>query len=1304
MSEPATPPHTPPSPPSTARRRPRWPIALGIVAALAVLVVVVAASWLSSETALVTLLDYAVARSDGKLAIDRPRGTLLGRVELGQIVYRDQGTTVTIEDVVLDHAPRSLFGRRLTLDALTAKRVRIDVQAKEGEPVSMPESLELPIDVAIGRATIERLEWRYGTEQGALDGIVLSYAGDRRVHRIEGLDIRGAGGRLAGSGSVATTSPFATRASVTLDLVKPQPEGRVEAQIEGTLATLSVVAKSTLAGVAADAQAKIAPFAAQPFLEGKLDAKDVDLARLKADWPQTRLSVVVDAQPSPGGFTGRAQLVNALHGPVDANRVPIAQLRGAFTLSGVVLELRELAAQAAGGTVAGSGTVNIDTLENRWKLVVDRLDLRRLHGSLIETSLAGRLEADVRDRVQRIVADVSQKDVQLSFDAHYDGKTLFADRLLARARDGSLEGSGRVALAGDRPFAAELRARRFNPARFGDFPAGSIDATIVASGTASPAIVADADVVIAPGSRFAGLATQGRVRGRFAPASVQALVADLALGANRVQASGAAGRAGDRLALAIAAKRLAELDPLLPADIPKPLSGTLDGTATVETLARGARLSVDARATQLSAGTAWQFGTVAIAGRATHAAPLSRLRIDALQDLSLVAEATRVSTPAGRADRARVALAGNAAAHTLTFAASDREASVEGSVAASLAGGVSAPVWKGRVDRLSARGTPGIANVTLASPAGFEIARQRAVLDAFRIEGDGAILDVDRFAWIRDALDTRGRFRGLPIAPLLKLAGLGERFPTDIAVGGAWDVSSSAGWRGTLKVARERGDLYIDDPSLEAGSKISLGIETLAVNATLDGAKVTGNAELRARLGGNALADFEVRTPSGSPHPLTAAAPVRGTLRAHLPSLASLQPWIGTSTRVQGQAIADVAVAGTLAKPELSGQLVGYGLRVDMPQYGVNYKDGQLRIASGPDGLRLEELSFAAGDGRFVASGLLGLPGAVGAQPAPSRIQWRAENFRALNRPDLRLVVDGEGMVALEQKRLVLRGKLSADEGNIEYRSAADTTLAEDIVVVGRPRPGRTRPDAMIGSAPIDLDLDLALGRNLRFAGEGLDTRLAGRVQVTSKAGGPVTGNGVIRTVRGTYNAFGQRLDIERGRIIFDGPLANPALDIVALRKNLPVEAGVEIIGTVRAPLVRLTSNPPVPDNEKLSWLLTGGPSGSGSARESAALSAAAAALMGREGKPLTQRLAQRIGLDDISVAQRDSGGADPLSGGVVTLGKRITDRLYVAYEQGVSLASNALRIEYVLSRFLTISAFAGTNSGIALNFRRNWP
>ena len=145
--------------------------------------------------------------------------------------------------------------------------------------------------------------------------------------------------------------------------------------------------------------------------------------------------------------------------------------------------------------------------------------------------------------------------------------------------------------------------------------------------------------------------------------------------------------------------------------------------------------------------------------------------------------------------------------------------------------------------------------------------------------------------------------------------------------------------------------------------------------------------------------------------------------------------------------------------------------------------------------------------------------------------------------------------------------------------------------------------------------------------------------------GRAASARGTIRAVNGTYFAFGQKLTIDRGRLIFDGPLDNPALDVVALRKNLAVEAGVELTGTVKVPQVRVTSNPPVPENEALAWLVTGQGLNSSSRVDYAALSAASAALLGRNGKPITAQIAQRIGLDDISLkskrrraARRDGG------------------------------------------------------------------
>jgi translocation and assembly module TamB len=185
---------------------------------------------------------------------------------------------------------------------------------------------------------------------------------------------------------------------------------------------------------------------------------------------------------------------------------------------------------------------------------------------------------------------------------------------------------------------------------------------------------------------------------------------------------------------------------------------------------------------------------------------------------------------------------------------------------------------------------------------------------------------------------------------------------------------------------------------------------------------------------------------------------------------------------------------------------------------------------------------------------------------------------------------------------------------------------------------------------------------------------------------------------------FGQKLDIDRGRLLFDGPVDNPALDEVALRKNLAVEAGIELSGTIKVPSVRLVSNPPVPDGEKLSWLLTGQGLDRASRNDLALLGAASASLIGGPNKkPITTQIANTIGLDDISVRDTGTATASGTSTQVVAFGKRISDRLSLIYEQGLTVASNALRIEYALTRTLTLRAEAGTISSVGLYFRRSY-
>ncbi len=361
-----------------------------------------------------------------------------------------------------------------------------------------------------------------------------------------------------------------------------------------------------------------------------------------------------------------------------------------------------------------------------------------------------------------------------------------------------------------------------------------------------------------------------------------------------------------------------------------------------------------------------------------------------------------------------------------------------------------------------------------------------------------------------------------------------------------------------------------------------------------------------------------------------------------------------------------------------------------------------MKARLGDGNVVVDELVLAAGAGHFRASGTV--VAATGANAATAaRLRWRATDFRLFNRPDRHLVVGGEGTLAVASGKLEIKGTLRADEGRIVYASDAQATLGDDVVVKGWPR--ASAPAVRASDMPLAVDLAIDLGDRLSFASEGLDTGLSGTVRVTTGPRGFV-GKGTIRAVNGTYRAFGQRLIIDPGRLLFDGPLDNPGLDIVALRKNLAVEAGVAVTGTVRVPIVTLTSNPPVPDSEKLSWLVLGRGLERTSGADLSALQAASAAAA-RPRQQVGQRHRRRERRCRRHRHQeRDAARAaarPDAANSVVAVGKRLSDNLTLVYEQGLTVANSALKIEYALTRGITLRAETGIVSGIGIQYGRSF-
>ena len=233
----------------------------------------------------------------------------------------------------------------------------------------------------------------------------------------------------------------------------------------------------------------------------------------------------------------------------------------------------------------------------------------------------------------------------------------------------------------------------------------------------------------------------------------------------------------------------------------------------------------------------------------------------------------------------------------------------------------------------------------------------------------------------------------------------------------------------------------------------------------------------------------------------------------------------------------------------------------------------------------------------------------------------------------------------------------------------------------------------------MQLDLRVDMGDQLRVRGRGLDAGLRGELHLTSP-GGRLAVSGTLRTVDGTYQAYGQKLGIDRGVLTFVGPVENPRLDIEATRPNLDVRVGVTVTGTALNPRIRLFSEPDLSDIDKLSWLVLGRASDTSGGADTALLQQAALALLSGEGPGVTDRLIKSFGLDEVSVHQQSQGTTKDT---IVSLGKQLSKRWYVGYERGLSTTIGTWQLIYRVAQRITVRAEAGSDNAIDVNWTWRW-
>lgn len=621
-----------------------------------------------------------------------------------------------------------------------------------------------------------------------------------------------------------------------------------------------------------------------------------------------------------------------------------------------------------------------------------------------------------------------------------------------------------------------------------------------------------------------------------------------------------------------------------------------------------------------------------------------------------------------------------------------------------------------------------------------------------RLQTQGSLQGLP-MGWV-DALGLEGADAGKPAQPLLARLGLAGNIVFDgqwnVDTTSALRASASlrrasgdlrilAGDTSAVVAVQSSGQgtgAGSATPITETGGGTSAGVRQAELTLEAEGDALRAKLQWASDRAGEIDASASTRLTLGSTlaeTTLAPDAPLAGTLRARLPDVGVWSALAPPGWRVRGTLDANATLSGSRAAPRWAGTLGADELAVRSLIDGVDLQGGRLRAALSGNQLDITEFRLQGGSGSKAripgySGNRTAAPQDGGTLTGTGRVNWgdaangmsgMAMNFQAeakalqvLVRADRQVSVSGKVQAQLQQGQFSVRGQLTTDRATIILPDESAPTLGSDVVVrsAAKDREAQAKAQAVAKASqaaaqpatgttpttakPPDIAITLNLGRDFALQGQGITTRLTGELDIRSSSvpGAPPRVTGEVRTDQGRYRAWGQVLDVETGLIRFNGPYNNPSLDILALRPNISVRAGVQVSGSALAPRVRLYSDPELPDAEKLSWVVLGRDAAAGGA-EAAVLQQAALALLGRKGGSGTANVASRLGLDEIGF--KGPGTGDDATGAALTFGKRLSTDLYVTYERSLSGTLGTLYIFYDLSRRLTLRGQTGTQSAV---------
>ncbi|PYR51422.1 MAG: hypothetical protein DMF89_05765 [Acidobacteria bacterium] len=411
------------------------------------------------------------------------------------------------------------------------------------------------------------------------------------------------------------------------------------------------------------------------------------------------------------------------------------------------------------------------------------------------------------------------------------------------------------------------------------------------------------------------------------------------------------------------------------------------------------------------------------------------------------------------------------------------------------------------------------------------------------------------------------------------------------------------------------------------------------------------------------------------------------------------------NVRGSGRAVLRAAVDGPLFEPVFSGSATitdGRLRHFSLPN-SLEAVNGTIRFDS--RGIQLDDITASMGGGRVVFGGRVGLDGYL---PGELNVTARGEDMNLRYPEGVRSTVDANLTVRGNVKAPTLAGSILVKNA-LWSRRIDPTGGILDFGGLKAPVPGEVGSSGTT-PVPVRFDIEVRIPATLRVENNLARLVASANLQLRGTYDRPQL-FGRAEVDRGEVSFEGRRYLVTRGNIDFTNPAKiEPFFDVEAETRvrvpGLVYQVTVRAVGTPERLQPELSSDPPLPTADVLSLLLSDVRRSGASDAELRAkldpnepqrniLTARATQLLANPVSAEFNRVAQQtFGVDSFQVTPSliDTQSTNRLNPSArVTIGKRISDRVYLTFSRSLSTAysdqilllefDESNRLSWILSR-----------------------